>query len=141
MATANTYAPGVARQFLAHGSCAYHHLELRGVRAGYGFWTHSALAIRAQSRRGARGRADAFLALPRAPAWRAFARSRHHSWRCLGKLLLGQVLGLGPERNLGADCASLLHPGVARPARGLVDTVRPGCGKRCLFSRCVNGVV
>ncbi len=38
-------------------------------------------------------------------------------------------------------CAALLHPGVARPARRVVDAIRSRGCECCLFSRCVNGVV
>ena len=91
--------------------------------------------------RGARGSADAFLALPRAPAWRASAGGRHNSRRRLGELFLGTILGLGSEGDLGADRAALLHPDLARPARRLVDAIWFGRGERRLFSRGPDGVV
>src|SRR5205823_13908295 len=90
---------------------------------GNGLWAHSTLALRAKSGGSQRGRADAFLALPRAPARRAFARRRHNSRRGLGKLFLGQVLGLGSKRNMGPNRAALLHPDFARAAGRLVDRV------------------
>src|SRR5581483_10822705 len=99
------------------------------------------MAICAESGSRARGRADAFLALSRASARRPVARGRHDSrWR-LGELFLGQILGLGSKGNMGIDRVALLHPGVARTAGGVVDTIW-ACGcERGLFSRCVNGVV
>ena len=129
--------PVLRDNFWLTDSCAHNHAELRGVRTGNGFRAHPALALRAQSRGGARGCADAFLALSRASARGAIARRRHNSRRRLGKLFLGQVLGLGPEGNLGADRPALLHPDVARPARRLVDAIRSGRSRAWfVFSPC-----
>jgi len=100
-----------------------------------------ALAMGAKSGSRARERPDAFLALPRASARCPVARGRHNSRWSLGKLFLGQILGMGPKGDMGIDCFTLLPPGVARPAGGLVDSVRPRSGERGLFSRCVNGLV
>jgi hypothetical protein len=47
---------------------------------------------------------------------------------------------MGSKGNMGIDRAALLHPGIARPAGGLVDAVRPRSGKRSVFRRGVNGV-
>src|SRR5205814_6641590 len=47
-----------------------------------------------------------------------------------GELFLGQILGLGPEGNVGPDRAALLYSDVARKARWLVDRVRSGRGER-----------
>src|SRR5438094_11745 len=126
---------------VAHRSCAYHNTELRGFRARNGFRAHFALAICTKSSSRARGCPNAFLALSRASAGRPVARSRNDSRRCLGKLFLGQVLGLGSKRDMGIDCVALLHTGLARPAGGLVDAVRPRSCERGLFPRRVNGVV
>jgi hypothetical protein len=72
-------------------------------------------------RRSECGRADAFLALSRPPAWSAFARRRHDfRWR-VGELFVGPILGLGPEGNMGPDRAALLYSDVAWTARRLVD--------------------
>ena len=89
----------------------------------------------------ARRRTDAFLALSRAAARRPVTRGRHNSWWSLGKLFLGQVLGLGSKGDMGTNRVALLYPGVAWPAGGLVDAIWAGCCKRRLFSRRVNGVV
>ena len=99
------------------------------------------MAICAEPGGRARGCAHAFLALSRASARRPVARSRHNSGRSLGKLFLGQILGLGSEGDLGVDRTSLLHPRAAWPAGGLVDAIRAGGCERGLFSRCINGVV
>src|SRR6266702_2837902 len=61
--------------------------------------------------------------------------------RRLGELLLGTLLGLGSERNMGVNRAALLHPHLARPAGRLVDRVRFGGRERSLFSRGLDGVV
>ena len=38
----------------------------------------------------------------------------------------GQILGMGSEGDMGIDRVALLHPGIARPAGGLVDAIRFG---------------
>ena len=65
----------------------------------------------------------------------------NNSWWSLGKLFLGQVLGLGSKGDMGTNRVALLYPGVAWPAGGLVDAIWAGCCKRRLFSRRVNGVI
>src|SRR5213593_3812959 len=99
------------------------------------------MAICAEPGGRARGCAHAFLALSRASARGPVARSRHNSGRSLGKLFLGQILGLGSEGDLGVDRAALLHPRAAWPVGRLVDAIRTGGCERSLFPRCVDGVV
>src|ERR1700736_2914632 len=111
----------IARQFLADRACVDDHAQLRCVRAGHGLRPHLALALRPQSSGRAGGRADAFLALSRPPARRLAPRGRNNSWRGLGELFLGPVLGLGPKRNLGADCVALLPDDFAWTTGRVVD--------------------
>ena len=42
----------------------------------------------------------------------------------MGELLLGPLLGLGPEGNVGADRAPLLYHNLARPLGRVVDAIR-----------------
>src|SRR5215470_3994655 len=99
------------------------------------------MAIRAQSDSRTRGRADAFLALSRASTRRSLTCRWNNSRWSLGKLFLGQILGLGSKGDMGIDRVALLYPGVAWPAGGLVDAIRSGGCERSLFSRCINGLV
>src|SRR5260370_9129396 len=77
----------------------------------------------------------------RGSGWASLAGRGPDSWRRVGKLQVGAVLGLGPKGNLGTDCVALLHPDLARPTRRLVDGIRPRRGERGLFSRRAYGVV
>src|SRR5207237_9650866 len=115
--------------------------QLCGVRARDGIWTHPALALCARSGRRPSGSADAFLALPRPPARRDPVGGWHNSWRRLGELFLGTILGLGSERDMGPHRSALLHFDVARPARRLVDPIWFGRGECGLLSGGLDGVV
>jgi len=81
-----------------------------------GFWAYFALAIRAESCSRARGRAAAFLALSRTSTRCPVAGCWNDPRSSLGKLFLGQILGMGSKGDVGIDCVALLHPGIARPA-------------------------
>ena len=53
----------------------------------------------------------------------------------------GSVLGLGPEGDVGADRAALLHLCPPRTGRGLVEPVWPRAGERGLFLRGADDLV
>ncbi|OLD71717.1 MAG: hypothetical protein AUF68_09300 [Verrucomicrobia bacterium 13_1_20CM_54_28] len=106
-----------------------------------GFWAYFALAIRAESCSRARGRAAAFLALSRTSTRCPVAGCWNDPRSSLGKLFLGQILGMGSKGDVGIDCVALLHTGIARPAGGLVDAVWPRSCKRSVFPRGANGMV
>ena len=66
------------------------------------------------------------LHLPRDAGRRALGRGRHDPGRRLGRLLVGPVLGLGPERGLGTHHLAGLPDSAPRPVRRLGQHVRPG---------------
>ena len=77
------------------------------------------------------------LRLPGHAGRRAAGRRRHDPRRRLGRLLLGPLLGLGPEGGLGADHPAGLPGPAPRPVRRLGQHVRPGRAPRSSAScRC-----
>ena len=98
-------------------------------------------ALPGKSGRGAAGKHASLLALPHAPTRRAAYHGGHDPGRRLGELLVGPLLGLGPEGNLGLHHAALLHRGDPRAHRRLVGTVRSGGGERGVFRRRGDGLV
>ena len=68
------------------------------------------------------------LHLPRDAGRRALGRGRHDPGRRLGRLLLGPVLGLGPQGSLGTHHLAGLPDPAPRPVRRLGQHVRAGRG-------------
>src|SRR4029453_18577135 len=64
--------------------------------------------------------------LPLAPGGDVLPRGGHAAGRRVGLVLLGTLLGLGPQGDLGAHRAARLPGRAARPADRLVQGLRPG---------------
>ncbi len=81
------------------------------------------------------------LPLPHLAGRSASARDGDDSRRGVGELLVGPLLGLGPEGNLGAHYAARLSRGAARARGGVLGRIRSRRGIGALFPVRADGLV
>ena len=130
-----------ARQHVAHRARPHDHARLRGLHPRHGPRPPEPRPLLLRPAQGGALQEPLALPLPRAAGGDALPRGGHRSRRDLGLLLLGPLLGLGPQGDLGPHRPPRLPRHPPRPDDRLDQGLRDGGGLDPRLPRHPHGLV